>query len=659
MTEQEEFKFRARMEAEKGQQPTLRQKIQASVPMRMFQGARDPIDAGAQLLPRGMEQLTSAFGMAPNPVSEFFGGEARRVDTGIAENERAYEQARKATGDDGFDASRLVGNVISPANAAIASRLPATMTTGGRVLQGAALGAAGGAMTPVNTENNPEFGATKLGQTALGATVGAVATPIMGKLADFVGARLAGLKKAPDAVFVKTAEDFASEAKMDWAKMSERERGALVAQVKQAAQANVGKDPAAAARAADFDAEGMPYLLGQVTRDPTQFAREKNLSQIPGTGAPITERLTQQGSQMREKVGRFGAGADTEQSAGQILANALKEYDEKLAGGVRTAYQTARTSAGKDAEVPMQGLAQDFAQALDDFGDKIPSGVLNNFRKYGIAPGGDMTQRKLFTVEEADKLLKVINANQSNDPATNAALSRLRESVKKSVTADAGAEDVFSAARKAAGARFALQDAVPALDAAASGRVNPDKFVNNYVISKSAQTKQVQEMARILKDGNPEAFDEVKAQIGSYLQRKAFGENLAGDKSFSPERYATALRELGPEKLKAFFSDQEVTQMQRLARIGAYVDAVPNASRPNTSGNWGAITGLATKVPGIPTSLALANALKGSVNNQLDVSKALSGKLPAKLSPEEIQLMAKILSQGSLAAGGASAAPLR
>ena len=99
--------------------------------------------------------------------------------------------------------------------------------------------------------------------------------------------------------------------------------------------------------------------------------------------------------------------------------------------------------------------------------------------------------------------------------------------------------------------------------------------------------------------------------------------------------------------------------MQRLARIGAYVDAVPNASRPNTSGNWGAITGLATKVPGIPTSLALANALKGSVNNQLDVSKALSGKLPAKLSPEEIQLMAKILSQGSLAAGGASAAPLR
>lgn len=663
MTEQEEFEFRRRFELEQqAAAPTLRQKIQSSTPMRVIQGMRDSIDAGAQLLPRGLEQATSLFGMTPNPVSEFFGSEAARVDRGVAENERAYEQARKATakgGDPGFDAARLVGNIVSPANAAVAAKLPVAASVGGRVLQGAGLGAAGGALTPVNTENNPDFAATKMGQMGLGAVTGAVATPILGKLTDYVGTKLANIKKPSDVVMQKTAQDFAAEAKLDWANMSQRERSELVNEVRKAAAANAGKDPAAALRAQDFKQEGMPYLLGQVTRDPTQFAREKNLSQIPGTGDPLTERLMQQGAMLREKVGRFGAGADTEQDAGAALAKALRSYDENLSKDVRGAYQAARQSAGKDAEIPMQGLAQDFAEVMDSFGDKIPSGVRNQFVKYGIAPGGDMTQRKLFTVEEADKLLKVINANQSNDPATNAALGALRASVKKSVTADAGADDVFAPARKAAAARFSLQDAVPALEASASGRVNPDTFVQQYVVSKTAQTQQVEEMARLLREGSPEAFDQAKSQVGAYLQRKAFGENQAGDKVFSPERFATALRELGPKKLEAFFSPDEVQQMQRLSRIGAYMESVPNASRPNSSGNWGAITGLAQRIPGAPTSLALASALKGGVSNHLDVAKSLSGKTPAKLSPEEVRLMAQILSQGGLASGAAVAGQLR
>ncbi len=58
------------------------QKLEASVPGRILKGMRDPIDAGAQLLPRGLEYVTSAGGLAPNPVAEFFGAEAQRVDTG-------------------------------------------------------------------------------------------------------------------------------------------------------------------------------------------------------------------------------------------------------------------------------------------------------------------------------------------------------------------------------------------------------------------------------------------------------------------------------------------------------------------------------------------------------------------------------------------------
>jgi len=633
--------------------PTLEQKIQASAPMRAVQGMRDPIDAGAQLLPRGLSAVTSLGGMYPNKVSQFFDSEAQRVDQGISDNERNYERARQATGSEGMDVARFVGNVASPANAAIAAKLPVAATLGARVLQGGALGAFGGGLTPVDTQENPDFAATKAGQVALGAATGAVATPVLGKLTDFVATKLAGIKKPSPVILQKTTESFAKDAGMEWEAMSAREQSALYDQVVKASRGNIGKDPAAVARAADFKAEGLPYLTGQATRDPKQFAIEKNLSQ---TNDDITALLQGQSSQLRQKVGNFSAGASDQQTGGANLAKALQDYDSKLAKGVSAEYKIAKQSSGKDVEIPMQGLSQDFAEVLDNFGDKVPSGVRNQFKKYGIEPGGDMTQRKLFTVEEADKLLKVINANDSSDKATNASLSALRNAVKKAVTSDGGAEDVFSPARKLAADRFRLHDAVPALDAAASGKVNPDTFVDNFIVRKSVPTKQVQELARIL---DPKAKDEAKAQIGAYLQRKAFGENPAGDAKFNPAQYAKALRELGSDKLKSFFSEEEVAQLQRLGRIGAYVESIPAGRMPNTSGNWGAITNLATKIPGIPQSLALAGALKNGISHQMSATSALSGKIPSKPSPEDVRRMAQLLSQGSLASGAAGALPLR
>jgi len=648
MTEQEEFEFRARLEAEQSQKPTTRQRVQASMPMRVLQGMRDPIDAAAQLLPRGLEFVTSAGGLAPNRVSQFFGDEAQSVDQGISENEAQYEAARRATGQEGFDAGRFTGSIVSPVNAAIAARLPAAVSTAGRVGTGMVLGASGGALSPVNTENNPDFAGTKAGQMLIGGVTGGVLTPIAGKVADKFASYIANKRVPSEIVMQKSAQDIAKEMGMDYAAMTARQRTVLMDEIRNAIQANIGKDPAAALRKMDFEAEGMPFLTGQATRDPLQFAAEKNLAQ---GNKEIASVLQQQGSQLRSKIGQYGMGASPEQQAGPTLINALRNYDAKLGEGVKSAYTTARNSVGKDVEVPMQGLAQDFAEVMDNFGDKIPSGVLNQFRKYGVIEGGDMTQRKIFTVEEADKLLKVINANQSNDKATNAALSALRGAVKKAVTEDAGANDVFSGARKLAAEKFRIQDAVPALEAAASGAANPDTFVTNFIVSKTAQTDQVKQLAKILRETDPQAFSEARSQVGAYLQRQALGENLAGDKPVRPEMYAKALREIGEGKLGAFFSPQEIQSMQRRARIAAYVDSVPNASRPNTSGNWQAITNVAQKLPGLPTTLALGGAMKSAVTNQLDASRALSGKLPTNPTPEEIAFISKVLGGGAVATG--------
>jgi hypothetical protein len=656
MSEEEEFEFRRRFEMEQAAPPaTLRQKIQASAPMRVLQGMRDPIDAGAQLLPRGLEFLTSAGGMVPNPVSDFFGSEARRVDVGVSQNEREYEQARKATGGEGMDLARFTGNVVSPANLAIASKLPAMATTGQRIFGGVATGALGGALTPVNTEENPDFAATKRGQMALGGVTGGVATPVLGKIGEFVAAKLAQRAGPRMVELSRTTEEFARASGLDWDRMAQTERAALQQQVIDAAKKYAGNDPAIAARIADFQREGMEYTLGQVTRKPLQFATEKNLSQVPGVGDPLTERFAGQAAAVRQKMGAFAAGAGEEQQTGQALVDALRKYDEKLRAGVSEAYKQARQSSGKDADVPLQGLAQDFADVLDRFGDKVPGAVRSNFGKYGIGPDS-LTQRKIFTVEEADKLLKVINDNQSNDIAVNKALGELRSAVKRSVIQDAGVDDVFAPARKMAASRFTLQDALPALESSASGRANPDTFVQNFIVSKTARTSQVKQLADALREESPEAYSAARAQVGAYLQRKAFGENMAGDKPGSPERFAAALRELGTGKLSAFFSPDEIASMQRLSRISAYVDSVPAGAKPNTSGNWGAIM---TRLPGMPQSMALVDALRSGMSNQLNVNRALAAKPSAELTPEQIRQLSQILSVGGIAAGASAGMQLK
>jgi hypothetical protein len=664
-----------------GMQPmeaTTAQKVLSSAPVRVMKGMKDPIDGLAQLLPRGLSFVSSLGGLNPNPVSKWLGSEAGRVDKLNAEGEAEYEAARKATTpktlsalvtgqvDPGTDWARLGGNVLSPANAAIAARLPVAATTLGRIGTGMLGGAAGGAATPVDMRNGQDFATAKAAQVGLGMATGGIATPVLGKVADKVGAYFAGraANKPIDVTEVEAVvRKVAQESGQRWDDMAPQMQAQLRDEaVKSLTAAGRKVDPAALLRKADFDAEGIQATTGQITRDAGQYAKERNLRTMAGVGDPLLQRFEQQGQQLQEKVGRYASGASENFTAGQKLAQALKAKDDELRMGVSQAYKAARDSAGKDVEVPLGGLATDAADVLDRFGDKVPSGVLNQLKKYGVLPNqtGQEAPRKLFTVEAADDLIKVINSNQSADQATNAALTALRNSVKNAVTKDEGVDDVFSGARKAAAERFRLQEAVPALEAASNGSVAADDFVKKFVLN--GKTADVQGLAKVLKDSSPEAYQEARAQIGAQLQRAAFGENLAGDKAFSAERYAKALRDMGPEKLGAFFEKGEIAQLQRLARLGSYINAMPNASPVQSSNNWGAIMTLASRVPGVSPVVGLANTAKTAIGNQSAVNRSLAAQVPkaqSQMTPEQIAMVAKLLGGAGAATGGAAAQPLK
>lgn len=509
-----------------------------------------------------------------------------------------------------------------------------------RVGSGAAVGGASAGLV------NPEDAGMG---AVLGAAVGAAAPVItkglsrLGRIANPTEAELAKATLYADESVSALADDLGVTVSDLPAQAVDATRKAAVEAFKKGEKL----DAAALFRKGEFEKLGIKPLQSQLTRDPNAFAQERNLR---GVSPEIQGRLQEQNTALQKLFAQPAGGAKEAYQAGEQMIPALKSMDDSMRKNISALYTQARESAGKDLEIPMQGLAQDFADTLDNFGDKVPSGVVNQFKNYGLLGG---QQTKLFTIEESDRLLKVINANQSNDPAVNAALANLRDAVKKSVLSVDATGGPFAPAVAAARDRFKTLEKIPALEAAANGTVNPEKFVQKYI--SQGGVDDVKELAKALRVNAPDVFDQAKSQMAEDIRRAAFGEGITGDAAIRPEMLAKKLREFGTEKMSAFFSPAEIERYQTAMRVANYIEKHPNAAPVNTSNTLVAqlmnpAVRVLDKIPGGGVAVAGAKAVAGAVNKEMAVGKAMKANIPIQkldLTPSQSALLAKALGRTS------------
>lgn len=617
-----------------------------------FMGAiRDPLDAGAQLLTRGVSTVASLGGRFPNAVSQWADEETARVDQIVKNANAEYDQSREMAGREGFDVARLAGNVVSPANAAIAARIPLAGAVGAKALavRGAAQGAASGMMQPVTDTEN--FGTQKAIQMGAGAVGGAVITPVAAKVGE--KAVQAG-GKAYDRIVngsqfsqaqVRQIDDFVNQALAqngikDLSEVPEGIIRQLRQQAGEALKAGQKLDPAAALRKADFDRLQIPGTTGQITRDPMQYAKERNLRGIEGVGQELTDRFAQQNQLLSNRLADLGAGNALEADvAGSKLVNALQKYDEPKKQAVSAAYAAARDEAGRYANVDVPGFSKAANDALDSkmLGRFLPTEVrdLVNDISSGKLP------LNVNNLVQVDGVMSAAQraAQRRGDEAAAHAIGEVRTALNNAgVDSNAGAQAkaAFDAARGLARERFAAIDSNPALKAALEG-ADPDKFVRNHLLNGS--TKQVNRLAQLL-EADPEAHSVARSQIAGYLRDKAFGANVTGDKPFAQESYNKALKDLGTNKLSAFFTPDEVDQLKAIGRVGGYISSQPAGSAVNNSNTAGAAMNILSNLSGKVGSYPGLNLLRDSVrtySQEKFAQNALMGQLPkqaAELPPE-------------------------
>lgn len=155
---------------------------------KVLTGMADPFHGGAQLLTNMLpESVVSAGNELNNWLADKTGLVARLpqggVDQQVREREQAYQANRTAAGESGFDGYRMLGNIASPANLAVAAGVPAATTLPMRMVAGAGGGAAASALAPVT---QGDFANEKGKQLLTGAIGGAAVPAVMGGLARVV-----------------------------------------------------------------------------------------------------------------------------------------------------------------------------------------------------------------------------------------------------------------------------------------------------------------------------------------------------------------------------------------------------------------------------------------------------------------------------------------
>ena len=656
-----------------------------------FMGLRDPIDAGAQWLARGVDAgvrgINSVTGLEmPRP-------DVANVDKIVAGANSDYDASRKMAGRDGIDLARIAGNIANPVNRIVPmGGAVSTASVAGRAgLQGAI----SGAFTPV-TDNN-SFWTQKAGQIGLGAAGGAAGGAIADKLMQGVGNMFAGMRARPgfpqmlggsgsgmpaeaqaQAMLAKASADQGIDMSVIPKTILDDVRSNVMSALKQGAT----PDAKTMARMAEGHAvlgKDAGLMTGQATRDPQLFARELDLRGIQGAGKPIADRLSLQNQRLIEAISKKGAaGAPDAYDTGSAALSSLAALDKKLSADVTAAYGKFRLNGGATLGVPLQPVAQKLGDVIETFGkENIPAAVLSKLESYGL---GGAKQTKVFDLLEADKLIKIINAN--HDPMKGpqaAAMGSLRKGLSEAIDladtqsqgATGPAAEMLREALAKAKARFSLHEAVPALESAVNNPVAQEAFVRQFITSKSASVDSVDGLVKLI---SPEAQDAVRRNVmAGLLESAAPGASRGSDAAkFSQSGFRRAMDAMGDRKLAAIFGDGGLAQLRQIGRVSEWIQAQPAGSAVNNS-NTGAsmmnlVQGLAGK--GGPISQKLmslpgANLFRSTLSTAVDES-AVRGSLlgmqspkAAQLAPEEIAALRRYVPMVGGLLGGSAASTIR
>ena len=553
----------------------------------LVMGARDFVDGGAQLLRRAVpDSVGNAVDSVGNALADMGLPVARSkgvagVDNIVTKANTEYDQSRAMAGRSGFDGARMAGGV--------AASLPMVVTGGAGLgarafmAKNALAGAAMGGAQPVVDAGDGYWG-QKAGQVATGAAAGALIPAAVNAISKPVGSAIRAGKNAL-ANISNTADNTAqisaqlqqllAKKGIDFAKLTDQAKAALMVDAKKAFDLGAELPADQLARKAAILKVGATPTKGAVSREPGQWANERNMADIDSEAGRLLKSTHVNNNQAlidstaaAQKA--TGGKSPNDYQAGQGLVDALGEVSAAQKQKIAGLYDTARNAAGVDAPLNAPRLFDKVSGALDDayIGDKLPASLRKAL--------GDFADGKApLTLGKAEQIRRAASGMYGSDPVQNKALGVLKGALDDEValTTDAmggDAAQAFKAARGAHSEWRGIVDKTPALQALEKG-VEPDKFVQKFIVD--GNKAHVESLGNVLKE-HPQAWNDARSQVVSFISKKA-GVSSSGEGMFSGNGFQKALDQLGDDKLKVLFKPDELEALKSIADASNAITKTP------------------------------------------------------------------------------------
>lgn len=591
------------------------------IPRQVGLTARYGLEGLAQAAEVGTEPLRR---MVVNPLMRAAGlPEGRRLSEAVGAgldavglpqpqgaNERVIGDAtRLVAGSAGLaGGARLASNALT----GVASKAAASLgsNVGQQLLSAGGAGLAGGSVREAGGGPAEQFIASLAGGLAVPVTANA-----LGRVGAWTGNKV-GRAFTPQTTINERVDQQITLALersgVDWSQVPERLRQSLRGEVEQAMNTGQPLNADAMRRLLVMKRAGVEPTVGQLTQDPGQITREANLAK---TGANSTDAGLQRLPALQNRntqalltrIDEAGAArAPNATGAARSAIESLGGTASRAQGEINALYKAARDTSGRS--LPLEGgtFTSRANQMLDEanVGSFLPPDIA---RKMNAIAGGEYP----LTVDVAEQLKTSLGNLQrgSSDGNVRHALGIVRQALDEAplqnatvrnpgnVPAAAGAvppsvgagEDsiqAFNAARSANRQWRQKIEANPALKAVVDG-VEPDQFVQRYVVGKGASAADV---GRLAEELTPPAREAMRQHLVRHLKDAATGSTDDITK-FSGAGYRRALRDIGDEKLAAFFSKDEMQQLRDVGDAAKYMQAQPAGAAVNNSNSGALVLG--------------------------------------------------------------------
>jgi hypothetical protein len=476
-------------------------------------------------------------------------------------------------------------------------------------------------------------------------------------------------------------------ANIDWSQIPQAAQNSLRQDIGAALSTGGDLNADAVRRLVDFRSVGATPTRGAITQDPVQITREMNLAKTTANTADgdlhgLPRIQNQNNAALIQRLNDVGGAAEMQPVvAGRTVAASVLGQQQALRSAEQQAWGAARSSPSYTQPIYPDAL-NNINRSL---GDEGMMGFMNpTISRYmeafqtGQQPFTPQAYRNLQSMlsnelakggNEAHAARIARNALEStpiqpiNNPRGidfgNLPVTGQTAAAMRAADAQPGnAVDAINQARAATRAAYAYEDSSPlvrsVLSDGASG--DPTRIAQRFIIGGTPD-----EAATVAQQVGPAGRAVIKNALATYIKKQALSGANDEVGKVSQSALNSVLRNIGDEKLRLFFSPEELNQLRSASRVASYVQVQPVGSAVNNSNTgallmgrgYDALKALAGKIPG-GESLIL-NPLK---NIEISMhNRQAQNVIPGLLTPQPRPPIGQGLLLPAAAVGGLLSAP--